>query len=77
MRRYLSGMNPFRILYCFALALMVFSLFVLWVWTGPIGVILAAALTHSLLRLCERQHDAELALARKSRDAEIGAAFRR
>jgi hypothetical protein len=70
-------MNPFRILYYFALALMVFSLFVLWVWTGPVGVILAAVLTHSLLKLCERQHDAELALARKTRDTDLTDAFRR
>ncbi len=70
-------MSHFSVFYAMGLALMVFSLFVLWVWTGAVGVIGAALLTHSLLRFCERQHDAEMALARKSRDAEIGAAFRR
>jgi hypothetical protein len=66
-----------RILVGLALTLMVFSLFVLWVWTGPIGVIVAAALTHGLLRICERQRDAQLALARKAREAEIARAIRR
>lgn len=70
-------MSHFSVFYAMGLALMVFSLFVLWVWTGPVGVILAAVLTHSLLRLCERQTDAKTALARKTRDTDLGDAFRR
>ncbi len=70
-------MIHFRILYMMALSLMVFSLFVLWVWTGPVGVVAMACLTHGLLRVCERQTDGQLALARKKRDAALSGAFRR
>lgn len=68
-------MTHFHIFYAMALVLMVFSLFVLSVWTGPLGVIVAAAATHLLLRLCERQTDAEMALARKTRDEDMRRAF--
>lgn len=70
-------MTAFRFLYCLAMALTVFALFVLWVLTGPVGVVLAAMLTHALLRLCERQRDGELAAARKGAREEIARAFRR
>jgi hypothetical protein len=65
-----------RILCSLALALMVFALFVLWVWTGPLGIAAAAIATHMLLRLCEAQRDGERALARKTRDGALAAAFR-
>lgn len=64
-----------KVLFSCALALTVFSLFVLWVWTGAVGVILAAAMTHFLLRFGETRRDAELALARKQRDADLRRAF--
>ncbi|MCU4653219.1 hypothetical protein N8I71_10270 [Roseibacterium sp. SDUM158016] len=67
----------FRVLYALAMALTVFSLFVLWVWTGPLGAAIAAFATHCILRVCEGQRDGELALARKERDAELRASFRR
>ena len=70
-------MTAFRFLYILALALTVFALFVLWVLTGPLGVIAAAMLTHGLLRLCERQTDGARAAARKAREAELSDAFRR
>lgn len=60
-----------HILYALAVALGVFALFVLWVWTGPIGVLLAAGLTHGLLRLSETRRDREVALARKARAATM------
>jgi hypothetical protein len=67
----------FRVLYSLAMVLMVFSLFVLWVWTGPLGAAIAAFATHYILRFCEGQRDGELALARKEHDAELRAAFDR
>ncbi len=70
-------MVHFRILYTLAIVLMVFSLFVLWVWTGPLGVLAAAGLAHLLFRICEGQRDAEMALARKSRDTALSQAFDR
>ncbi|NKX43364.1 hypothetical protein [Roseicyclus persicicus] len=70
-------MTAFRFLYILALALTVFALFVLWVWTGPVGVMAAAMLTHGLLRLCERQGDAQAAEARKAREDDLARAFRR
>ena len=70
-------MSHFSVFYLMGLCLTVFSLFVLWVWTGPVGVIVAAALTHTLLRLCEGRRDGQMALARKTRDAELHSAFRR
>ncbi|MEM7723686.1 MAG: hypothetical protein AAF376_15140 [Pseudomonadota bacterium] len=70
-------MVHFRILYTLAMTLMVFSLFVLWVWTGPIGILVAAALAHGLLRVCERQTDAQAALARKTREGDLTDAFKR
>ena len=51
--------------------------FVLWVLTGPMGVIAAAILTYGLLRLSERQDDGARAAARKAREAELSGAFRR
>jgi hypothetical protein len=66
-----------RILYSLAMVLMVFSLFVLWVWTGFLGIAIAAFATHFLLRVCEVQRDGEMALARKTRDEALGDAFRR
>ena len=66
-----------RILYSMAITLMVFSLFVLWVWTGFLGVAVAAIATHMILRLCEVQRDGEMALARKTREDALGEAFRR
>lgn len=65
-----------RILYSLAIILTVFSLFVLWVWTGFLGVAAAALATHLLLRVCEAQRDGEMALARKTREAALAAAFR-
>jgi hypothetical protein len=65
----------FRVLFALAMALTVFSLFVLWVWTGPVGVVIAAAMTHFLLRWGEGRRDADLALARKMREADLRAAF--
>ena len=70
-------MTAFRILYLLAMALTVFALFVLWVLTGPLGVIAAAMLTHGLLRVCERQRDGELAAARKTAREDMARAFRR
>lgn len=70
-------MTAFRFLYGLALALMTFSLFVLWVWTGPLGVAVAALLTHLILRVTERQRDGELALARKTREDDLRGAFDR
>lgn len=64
-----------RPLYAIALGLMSFSLFVLWVWTGLIGVVAAASLTHLLLRFCETRRDAEAALVRKASQDEIRRAF--
>ena len=66
-----------RILYSLAMVLMVFSLFVLWVWTGFLGIAIAAFATHFLLRVCELQRDGEMALARKTREDALGEAFRR
>ena len=66
-----------RILYSLAMVLMVFSLFVLWVWTGLLGIAAAALATHVLLRVCEGQRDGEMALARKTREDALGDAFRR
>ena len=66
-----------RILYSLAMVLMVFSLFVLWVWTGFLGIAVAAFATHYLLRLCEMQRDGEMALARKTREDALGDTFRR
>lgn len=71
------AMTAFRLLYTLALALTVFALFVLWVLTGPLGVILAAMLTHTLLRLAERQRDGQLAAARKAARDDRLRAFRR
>lgn len=65
------------ILYSLALALMIYALFVLWVWTGPAGPILVAGLTHLLLRMGERQRDAQLAAARKLQQADLRRAFDR
>ena len=70
-------MVHFRILYSLAIVLMVFSLFVLWVWTGPLGVLVAAASTHLLLRLCESQQDADVALARKTQEDGLRQVFDR
>lgn len=70
-------MVHFRILYALALILMVFSLFVLWVWTGPVGIIAMAVLAHGLFRICERQTDAQMALARKIREDQLQDAFKR
>jgi hypothetical protein len=70
-------MTAFRFLYLLALALTGFALFVLWVLTGPVGVIAAAMLTHALLRVSERQDDGARAAARKAREAELTDAFRR
>jgi len=70
-------MVHFRILYLMALTLMVFSLFVLWVWTGPVGVVAMAVLAHSLFRICERQTDGQMALARKQQAEDLRAAFQR
>lgn len=64
-----------RVLYSLAMVLVVFSLFVLWVWTGPLGAAIAAFSTHALLRFCEAQNDGELALERKLRDAALRRAF--
>ena len=64
-----------RILYSLAIVLMVFSLFVLWVWTGFLGVAVAAFTTHMILRVCEVQRDGEMALARKRREDALGDAF--
>jgi hypothetical protein len=66
-----------RILYSLAMALVVFSLFVLWVWTGPLGAAIAALTTHCILRFCEGQRDGELALERKAEAAALRAAFDR
>jgi Flp pilus assembly protein TadB len=66
-----------RVLYALAMALTLFAVFVLWVWTGPVGVILAAALTHLLLRYGETPRDAERALARKTADEDLRRAFDR
>ncbi|MDG3040867.1 hypothetical protein [Roseicyclus marinus] len=60
-----------------ALALTVFALFVLGVLTGPLGVILAAMLTRSLLRVAERQRDGQLAAVRKAARDDRLHAFRR
>jgi len=70
-------MVHFRIFYAMALVLMLFSLFVPWVWTGPLGVLFAAVFAHGLFRLCERQRDAETALARKQKDEAMRTAFQR
>lgn len=70
-------MVHFRILYATALLLMVFSLFVLWVWTGPLGVVAMALFAHVLFCVCEAQTDAQMAIARQARDAELRDAFRR
>jgi len=70
-------MVHFRIFYAMAMILMVFSLFVLWVWTGPAGVIAMAVLAHTLLRVCERQKDCQLAMLRKEKDIAMRAAFQR
>jgi hypothetical protein len=67
----------FRVLYALSLALTVFALFVLWVWTGPVGVVLAAAMTHFLLRYGETRRDGEMALARKTADEDLRRAFDR
>jgi hypothetical protein len=66
-----------RILYALAMALTVFSLFVLWVWTGPLGAAVAAFATHCILRFCEGQRDAEKALERKVAAAALRSAFDR
>lgn len=70
-------MGHFRILYGLAMALMAYAVFVLWVWTGPVGIVVAAVTTHALLRVCERQKDAEVALARKEREESLRTAFDR
>jgi hypothetical protein len=70
-------MTPERFLYTLALTLMVYSLFVLWVFTGPIGIAAAAVLAHLLFRMCERQTDAARAKARKSEGDALTRAFRR
>jgi hypothetical protein len=66
-----------RILYSLAMALVVFSLFVLWVWTGPFGAAVAAFATHALLRICEGQRDGELALERKAQAVALQRGFDR
>jgi hypothetical protein len=66
-----------RILYSLAMALVVFSLFVFWVWTGPLGAAIAGFATHGILRLCEGQRDAERALERKARAEALRTAFGR
>jgi len=57
-------MTHFNVFYGLAMILTIFALFVLWVLTGPVGVVLAALMTHALLRVCERQRDAEHARRR-------------
>jgi len=66
-----------RILYSLAMALMVFALFVLWVWTGFLGIAAAAFATHLILRVCEVQRDGEIALARKVQAEAMDHAFQR
>jgi hypothetical protein len=70
-------MTAFRFLYLLALALAGFALFILWVLTGLVGVVAAAMLPHGLLHVCERQTDGQKAAARKAREAELVASFRR
>ncbi|AHM04130.1 hypothetical protein roselon_01764 [Roseibacterium elongatum DSM 19469] len=53
-----------------------FALFVIWALTGPVGAVVAATLTYLLLRTCERQQDAQMALARKTRAEDLHRAFR-
>ena len=69
-------MTHFRLFFGVLVAFGVFALFVLWALTGPLGAFLAAALTHLLLRACECQQDAQLALARKTREDDLRRAFR-
>ena len=66
-----------RILYSLAMVLMAFSLFILWVWTGIVGVAIAALATHLILKVCEAQRDGEMALARKMQADALGDAFGR
>ena len=70
-------MSHFSVFYTMGLSLAVFALYVLWVWTGPVGVMAAAVLTHLLLKVCERQTDGELAQARKARKDGLRAGFDR
>ena len=66
-----------RLLYSLAMVLVVFSLFVLWVWTGPLGAAIAAFATHALLRFCDGQRDGEQALERKAKAAALRGGFDR
>jgi len=59
------------ILYALARVPVVFSLFVLRVWTGPPGAASAAVAMHSLLRFCAGQRGGQPAPERKTRDTVL------